>query len=287
MPSKPIPSLVLLCLLALGISAQAAEAPDARRTSLEQKLKLVSSVLSGSKAKQAATSDNAEARTQIAKAQQLADAARESLAKGDLDQAGAALDQALKAVSAASSQSSKNLDVAAQRARHAELNEQVQTYRASLADLRKDPKHAAGAGTALEKLDNLTTEAGKLAAANKYTEANKLLADAYLHAANSLTTLRAGQTVTLSLKFDTPADEYAYEQKVNQSHEMLVEMMMAENKTAALTEAANRILDDNRRAKVEADKQAKAGKHPEAIRTLEGATTQLKRALQSFGMPIF
>ena len=282
-----------LCVLMVSLAhAQAPEGDkaDPRRTTIEQKLRLTGHLLTSPKMKQALASENAEARAQADKAQSLVNQAREALTGNDLDQASAALDQALKSVSAASSLAGKGagLDLAAYRARYAELLEQVKTYRSALVETRKDGKAAEAAGNAIGKLDSLAAEAKSLAEANKYVEANKALGDAYLHAANVLTSLRAGQTVTLSLKFDTPADEYAYEEKVNLSHEMLVDMLSADGKLNPSTRPAiDKALDDNRKMKVEADKESKAGNHASAIKLLEQSTLRLKRTLQSFGVPIF
>jgi hypothetical protein len=288
-------SLALTGLFALLLGTQPAAAEDAlasdsRRTTIEQKLKLVGQLLASPKMKQALASTNPEARSQAEKAQHLVGQAREALAGNDLDQASAALDHALKSVSAASSLAGKgaDLDLAAHRARNAELLEQVQTYRAALVETRKDPAAAEAAGRAIARLDSLSAEARLLAERTQYTQANKLLGEAYLAAANALTSLRSGQTVTLSLKFDTPADEYAYEQKVNLSHEMLVEMLVNDGKAqGTMRGTIDQALDQNRMLKVEAEKHARAGDHGIAIKTLEQATLRLKRTLQGFGVPIF
>lgn len=283
-------ALCALWIAALATPSAAADNPDPRRTTVEQKLKLVGHLLGSPKMKNALAGDNPEARAQAEKAGKLVDQAKDALAANDLDQATAALDQALKSVSAASSMSSKGieLELAGQRARYAELLEQVQTYRAALVETRKDAAAAEAAGAAILRLDTLAADAKLHSEKNKYAEANKSLGDAYLAAANALTRLRAGQTVTLSLKFDTPADEYAYEQKVNLSHEMLVEMLVNDDKArGSMRGAIDKAVDNNRIAKVEAEKQAKAGDHDAAIKTLEQATLRLKRTLQSFGVPIF
>ena len=168
------------------------------------------------------------------------------------------------------------------------MREQVKVFRGALLETGRDAAAAGIVGSAVEKIDVLSAEAESLAAENKYPEANKRLREAYLHATQILTTLRAGQRVTLTLKFDTPADEYAYEEKVNLSHVLLLDQLLADGRTSETKRhALDRALDENRMQKVQAEQEAKAGNHAGAIKTLEQSTLRLKRTLQSSGVPIF
>ncbi len=285
-----IPGFFAFIALSPLAYAAEAEAVDARRATIEQKLRLAGLLLASPKMKQALHSENVEVRTHADKARGLLEQAREAMVGNDLDQASAALDHALKSVSAASSLSRNSvaLDLVAHRARHAELLEQVKVFRTALLETGKDAKSAELAGAAVGKIDTLSAEASGLAAENNYLEANKRLRDAYLHATQALTTLRAGERVTLTLKFESPADEYAYEEKVNLSHVLLLDMLIADGKTSeAKRHALDKALDENRVQKVEADREAKTGNHAVAIKTLEQSTLRLKRTLQSAGVPIF
>ncbi len=283
-------SFCALAVLASLAYAVEGDAVDPRRATIEQKLRLAGLLLSSPKMKHALDSDNAELRAQADRARSLLDQARGALAGNDLDQASAALDHALKSVSAVSSlaRNGAALDLVAHRARHAELREQVKVFRGALLETGRDATAAGIVGSAVEKIDVLSAEAESLAAENKYPEANKRLREAYLHATQILTTLRAGQRVTLTLKFDTPADEYAYEEKVNLSHVLLLDQLLADGRTSETKRhALDRALDENRMQKVQAEQEAKAGNHAGAIKTLEQSTLRLKRTLQSSGVPIF
>ncbi len=287
--------LTIQCFFSVGLllplaHATEAEKVDSRRATIDQKLRLSGSMLASPKMKQAFQSDNAELRAQAEKARSLLEQAREAMVGNNLEQASATLDQVLKSISAVSSlaRSGAALDMVAYRERHHEQLEQVKLFRGALLESGKDGKSAKQVGAAVAKIDALTADANGLAAANNYPEASKRLREAYLHATQELTTLRAGERVTLALKFETPADEYAYEEKVNLSHVMLLDMLMADGKTSeARRSMVNKALDENRIQNADAEREAKGGNHAAAMKILEQSTLRLKRVLQSAGVPIF
>jgi hypothetical protein len=131
-------------------------------------------------------------------------------------------------------------------------------------------------------------EAEKLTAAGRHGDANKMLAEGYQLAVATITKLRDGDVVTIDLKFETPADEYNYEVKRYQSHQMLVDMMLADGH---YSEATRNIIDykidESRQIKALAENQANVRDFPTAIKSMENATEQLVRALRIGGMSIF
>jgi hypothetical protein len=137
-------------------------------------------------------------------------------------------------------------------------------------------------------LDQFVAEAEKASAVGRHDDANKSLTQAYRLAVISLFEVRAGETITIELKFDTPADEFAYEQRLHQSHELLVDMAVAERKPAA--EVLALIAQKVTHASVlrgRADERATAGDHAAAIKLMEQATGHLVRAIQAAGVPVF
>lgn len=287
---RKLGSLVALILL-VSMPCTVWSESDQRRQGAEQKLRLVETLLNSPKTRLVQNGDNIEAKAQVAKAGQLVESARRALAASDLDRAVSDLDLSLRTLSAATSRVEKdgdNHNLSAQRARYAELLEQLRSYRGSLAEAARDARSAAGANAAIQKLDAAVAQAEKHATGGNYPNANKLLGEAYLAAVTSLSTLRSGETVLLSLKFDSAAEEYAYEEKRNQSHEMMVDMMIAEGKADGGKRASvERFLEEHRTLRVQAEKEAKAGNHASAIKTMEQATGQLIRALQFMGVPVF
>lgn len=281
--------LVLALAAAHGApGARAQASPESRRPVVEQKLKLIENLLNSPKVRDAAAGDNAEIKGLVAKARELVEAARGDLAGQEYDRAANTLDEALKAVSAVSARASRGgatLSEDARRAQNADLTEQIRTYRGSLAEAAKLDKAAQDA---LGRLDRVTAEAAEMTRAGRHADANRLLAEAYKLAVTSVSQSRAGQTVVMSLKFETPADEFAYEQRRNQSQAMLVDMMVSEGRAqGSLKDAVNRQTTESRKLRERAESEAKTGDYKSAIKSMEQATGELTRALQTMGLPVF
>lgn len=278
---------LVLALAAHSAIAQIAPDPDQQRRLAEQKLKLVEMLINSPKAKESSASSDTETVALVERGKTLLAQARDALAAQKHAEASKALDEALQSVSKANNRNAGGLSDSVQRQRLQEMSEQVATYRTSLAALVKE-KAAASAKQTLDRVDALTEESRKLAASGHLGEANKKMAEAYKLEVEEVSRLRAGQEVVLSLKFDTPADEYAYEQKRFQSNEILVGMMIGEGRAEG---DRRRLVDgfvkEAATLKEEAVTLAGANRHKEAIAVMEKATIQLNRALQSMGLPVF
>lgn len=286
-----VTGITVILLAALSFSAKAQQpTDDPRRLVAEQKIRLMENLLAAPMAHKAEASGNQEIRALLAKARQLLEAARSDLAIKKYEHAARTLDDALRTVSSASSALSRNdpgLTEGAHRARNTELIEQIQTYRASLAETVAQTG-SEQAVAALGRLDKMAAEAQELMQREHHGEANKLLGNAYRHAVISLSRIRAGQTVVLEVKFDSPADEFAYEQKRNRSHEMLVNMTLEERRAKGpLRETVARRADESKKLRQLAEAQAAAGDYKSAIKTLELATGELVQALQGMGVAAF
>ena len=274
------------------MAAQAAPAqtpPDAEQQKrlAEQKLKLVDMLLNSPKAQASGASSDSETAALIERGKTLLSQAREALSAQRHADAAKALDEALQSVSKANNRNAGGLSDSVQKQRLQEMTEQVATYRASLAALVKE-KAAASAKPTLDRVDALTEESRKLAAAGHLGEANTKMAEAYKLEVEEVSRLRAGQEVVLSLKFDTPADEYAYEQKRYQSNEILVGMMIGEGRAEGdRRRLVDGFLKEAATLKEEATSLAQSSRHKEAVTVMEKATIQLNRALQSMGLPVF
>ena len=98
---------------------------------------------------------------------------------------------------------------------------------------------------------------------------------------------RDGETLTRQLKFDTPRDEYAYELDRNDTHRMLVTVLLKDkleseftrNRVAGFLEAAERYRED-------ALEHADAGRFEEAISALELSTNELVKVIRGAGVYI-
>lgn len=283
-------ALSLICLLAaLPAAAQPAKGTDQQQRLAEQKLKLVEMLVNSPAAQASGASSDSETAALVERSRELLKQAREDLAAQRHAEAAQTLDEALRSVSRANSRNSGGLSESAQKQRLKDMTEQVATYRASLADLARTQGGATSAQASLQKVDALTEESRKLAAAGRLGDANKRIAEAYKLEVEETSRLKAGQEVVMSLKFDSPAEEYAYEQKRFQSNEILLGMMIAEGR--AQGDEKRRLVDgfvrEATKLREEAAAQARSNGFKDAVATMEKAIVQLNRALQSVGVPVF
>ena len=263
-----------------------AEAPSSRL--IAQKLRLVESLLEPTAAPSAAGGGDAETRVLVREGHWLIERTRQALAAQRYDDAGSAADAALRhavKVSARRSSQAGTLGAGAQQASYGRLLEQVATYRRALDDVS-----GSGAGQAREaagRVDTLRSEAAALANGGRIVDANRKLGEAYRHAVETLSRLRAGQTVTLSLNFATPADEYRYELQRFESSEILVGLMINEGRADGARTRVDGFLREGRRLHGVAAASADSGDHGDAITAMEEAAAQLNLALQAMGLPAF
>jgi hypothetical protein len=283
-----IPGLFLVLVIAVRcVAAQTTPDTEQQRQLAEQKLKLVDMLLNSPKAKAASQSQDGETAALVERSKTLLKQAREALAAQRYADAAQSLDEALQSVSRANSRNAGGLSDSVQKQRLQEMSEQVASYRASLTELVKG-KGAANAKATLQRVDGLADEGRKLAAAGHLGEANKKMAEAYKLEVEEVSRERAGQEVVISLKFETPADEYAYEQKRFQSNEILVGMMIGEGRADGdKRRLVDSFLKEAAKLKEEAAGLAQSNRHKDAVAAMEKAGVQLNRALQSMGMPVF
>lgn len=278
---------VLAAMAAGFAAAQAAPDAEQQRRLAEQKLRLVEMLVGSPRALAGGAGADAESAALVAHGRDLLGQAREALAAQRYADASRALDAALQSVSRANSRSAGGLSDSAQKRQLQDMSEQVATYRASLAELRRDKAGAAAAAT-LERVDALVEESRRLSAAGHLGDANRKMAEAYKLEVEEVSRMRAGQEVVMSLKFETPAEEYAYEQKRFQSNEILVGMMIGEGRAEGdRRRLVDGFLKDAAKLREAAADLAQSNRHKDAVATMEKASVQLNRALQSMGVPVF
>jgi hypothetical protein len=290
-------AVIAFFLLFFGLtnsSLTQTSAPDSgnqKRTLIEQKIRLIDMLINSPAAKTAAASRDQESARLIEAGQKTFETAKQAYAEDRLDDASKLLDEALKSASSASKKMTSKgdgLSESAQRKTFSDMADQIATYRASVADLTRDPKVGAEATQLLLKIDGLTSESRSLADSGRLSDANKKLASTYKLTIEEISRLRAGQEVLMSLKFDTPADEYAYELKRFSSTATLVDMMIAEGRAEGQKRNfVDGLVTEGNKLKSNAQNAATAQQHKEAVALMEKAVGQLNKALQSMGIPVF
>ena len=129
-------------------------------------------------------------------------------------------------------------------------------------------------------------EAEVLKATGDFKAGRKVLDEAYVAAKVSLEQLRGGDTLVRSLDFKSKKEEYDYELDRNDTHKLLVEVLLREkmsgNKrvksqvTKYMTQAAS--------IREKAEKHAAAGDFDAAVKALEESTREIVRAIRSAGV---
>ena len=289
-------ALTTIALLISLISPCLAQSPgtngnEQKSKLIEQKIRLIEMLVNSPAAKSAAAGKDPESLAMIESGRKALQDAKQAYADSRFDDASKLLDTSLKSASSASRKMSTGgtgLSESAQLKSLADMSDQVATYRAGVVDLTRDPKLGAEAANLLTRVDALTAESKQLADGGRLGDANKKLASAYKMLVEDLTKLRDGQEVVMSLKFETPADEYAYEQKRFGSSLVMIDMMIDEGRAEGQKrKLVDSFVAEGNQLKVKAEVEASSQRHKDAIDLMEKATKQLNRALQSMGIPIF
>jgi len=119
----------------------------------------------------------------------------------------------------------------------------------------------------------------------KYAEGRKVLDKAYNLLKISIESLRGGDTLVRDLNFETPEDEYHYEVDRNDTHQMLVKVLLKDKKPRPRAmDRIKKYIAESKVLRAAAEEQAGAGQFEEAIKTLENSTKSLVRAIRSAGV---
>lgn len=280
-------SLINPCLA----QTQGTDGSEQKAKLIEQKIRLIEMLVNSPAAKSSAAGKDPDSLAMIESGRKALEEAKRAYAESRFDDASKLLDASLKSASSASRKMStggSGLSESAQRKSLADMSDQVATYRAGVVDLTRDPKLGPEATNLLARVDALTAESKQLADGGRLGDANKKLASAYKMLVEDLTKLRDGQEVVMSLKFATPADEYAYEQKRFSSSLVMIDMMIDEGRAdGQKRKLIDSFVAEGNKLKGQAEVEASSQRHKDAVDLMEMATKQLNRALQSMGIPIF
>lgn len=256
----------------------------------QQKAKLVETLINTPTMKAAQGGKNPEVATWLAQSRDLLTQANAAISGAHPEEAIEQLDEALRNLSKASSQltSDSSAGVGAQKKLFDGHATQIESYRRTLQEMTNTPQTATAARQLIIRLDTMTAESRKLFDNDRHDEANRRMAAAYKLAVEEISRLRDGQEVVMRLQFNSPREEFDYEQKRYYSNEILVGMLIREER--AIGEARKQIdafVQEASTIKSKASAKASASDYPTAIKEMEKANHQLNRALQMMGIPVF
>ena len=142
-------------------------------------------------------------------------------------------------------------------------------------------------GKVNKQLDQLVGQADRLLNNGEIPQARIEIDKAYHLVKVSIEAIRSGQTLVRSLQFESPQEEYVYEIDRNDTHSMLVGLLIDEEKQSSSINS--RIMENVEKANIlrkQAESYAVAEAFEQAIELLEQSTKQLVRAIRSAGIYI-
>jgi hypothetical protein len=255
-----------------------------RRLSSVEKLIEVSSA-----AKQVEASANPEAQAMRVQAREMRLKALDAYKAGDLPNATRLLDQAAKQMFEGA-----RLGAPAQLSgdkKKRDFDSKLESVKALVAAQKRisvEKKLGAKGTEATNRLDAQMAEAITLSNAGKVDQARALLDQVYYTTKVVIEGLREGDTLVRSLEFTTKEDEYLYEVDRNDTHKMLIEVLLKEKRASntSLDDKVKESLEKAASLRNEADGAATKKEFEAAIKLLETSTKELVRAIRAAGIYI-
>jgi tetratricopeptide (TPR) repeat protein len=280
--------LRLTCAVLLCLWLPTAGAQD--RSQLERRLQSVGTLIeTSSAAKQIDASGVAVARERRDSARLMHREAAAALNGGALAQAAQLLDQAAREMMAGV-RLAKPEQVTGEKSKR-DFEARMESARALLAAQQRIVQEKSAGREAQEATRSIERQIGdaqQIAAQGRYDEARPVLDRAYLTARISIESLRRGDTLVRSLNFASKREEYDYEIDRNDTHRMLITVLLADRKDAAgvMPETMRGYTEKAAALRSEAEVLARRGDHAGAIKLLEDATRELVRAIRAGGLYI-
>jgi len=297
-------ALAFICTLAQPVMAQNTDptvAPESAATrlaggkidrdQLNFNMESVGKLLeSSSAARQIEASKAPEALARREKARDLYKQARTALNAGDLNKAAALLTDVRSAFFeavrlAAPEEVTANKLEADYRARLDSVNALLAAYKRVSSEKSSSSKTIADTVGQIEKS---VAEAARLAQAGKYKEGRAELDRAYLVAKVGISSLRSGDTLVRSLNFASKEEEYHYEIDRNDTHQMLIKVLVEEKRATnpMLDQQVQGFMAKARDLRQAAEASAARKDHAQAIKSLEESTAELVKAIRNAGVYI-
>lgn len=282
-----IHSGLLLC--ATLLISYPAQADPATSTNMSSRLVYVERLLTESSAAQKVEeSGNEEALDLKAKATSHYDNARRYNESGDAESAQGELREAIQLMTAAVQMANGDVAVSNKEANdYARRRESLEALAAAHDRIAAEKGEKGMNRTLQDKVAADLLAADVLLEQGKADAARAALDAIYETVKVSLENLRGGDTLVRELKFETPEDEYRYELDRNDTHRMLVQVLLADKlEGSPMRASAEKFIGNAEALRSEAEGVAVAGQFEEAIGLLEKSTKELIRAIRSAGVYI-
>lgn len=274
-----------LACVALACAGMAA-AQD--RAQVERRLQSVGTLIeSSSAARQIDASGDPQALEKRSQARALHRRAAAAFAGGDLAAASQLLDEAARTM--VSGARLANPEQVTEEKRRRDFEARAESVKALLAAQTRIAQEKGGGRDAQEAtrgIEAQLAQAQRLAQAGRLDEARPLLDRAYLTAKVSIESMRRGDTLVRTLHFASKREEYDYELDRNDTHRMLVRVLLADRPDAKSQAAIAAAVEAAAKLRAEAEQLAARGDHEGAIGKLEESTRALVRGIRAAGVYI-
>ena len=289
---------IALVLAAIGLSAQAQapaeqgsaatrlQAAKVDKDTLTFNMESVGKLLeTSSAARQIDSSKAPEATEKRQKARELYKSAQAALAGGDLQKASQLLTE-VRAMFFDAVRLAAPEEVTAKKLEN-DYKARLESVNALLGAYKRVANEkgssAKGVGETVAQIEKAVVEAAKLAQAGKYKEGRSELDRAYLVAKAGVSSLRSGDTLVRSLNFASKEEEYHYEIDRNNTHLMLIEVLLSEKRADGMVQD---FISKAKELRVQAETAAKGKDYANGVKLLEASTTELVRAIRGAGIYI-
>lgn len=261
-------------------------AADARKVGVGQNIGFVEKLIHESAAaKQILQGDNAEALALREKALSQLEDAKSALQQGNNEAVADALNKAKKNIFMAMRLVGGK---AVKNKRQENFNKKRQGLEALLVAhqrIRKENEQDNGTAETEAHTHTQMQQAQTHYDKGELVEAQTILNDAYLSLKISLAQLRDGKRLVRSLHFETREEEYLYEIRRNDTHNMLINTVLKEKRAdPRFGKLMDIPLNAAEKRRAEAEQQAADGNFEDAIKTLEESTKLIIRAIRMAGI---
>jgi tetratricopeptide (TPR) repeat protein len=291
--------LVIVALWGLvPVAGMAAEPDDAAarvqaqeldQGQLERRFTSVGTLIEKSTAaRQIESSGDAPSRERHTRAKAIYQEAEEVFKAGDLHQASKLLsDASIAMFEAVRLAAPEDMRVQKSQADFSNKLESVKALLAAQKRISTEKPDTKGIQESTRQIESLLAEAQQQAAANRIDQARATLERAYLMAKAGVSSMRTGDTLVRSLNFATKAEEYHYEIDRNDTHQMLIKVLLEDKQ--GRPEVDGMVRDFLERAgtlRGQAEAAAARGDHDGAVKLLENSTSELVKAIRNAGVYI-
>lgn len=257
---------------------------------VKQKLGYAQMVIGSGSAKRIEASGDPKAIAMLTNARGQIDAAKASLAGGQLEQAMNQVNDGLRQMTAASRQITTESEMAGvnHKAQYEELSNSLKTYEGSYkrnSERAAKMKQPVKATLDEAEYKRLIADGKSLAARGDHAAANKSLHKAQSMITSVLTSMLHAQTVTYDKKFETPQEEYEYELARYENYEELIPLAIEQKQPSQRAlELVDSFVQKAAKIREEGEELAAKGDHKMAIMAVQAATSNLQRALRMVGV---